>query len=140
MRRLLLLVLILLVFISGCSNPFNPQYERVCKEIYQHQLNELSSCRNNTKEYISEISHYKYYYISPENFIRDIYDSCLLIITDGAEPIQGDWYNEMGFDQFEGKEMFRVRTWDLERDQIEGYDGEEWEYWLVCDKPFVGEI
>jgi len=131
-KLLIAFALLGVLFLSGCNNPFDPEYERVCKEIYQRDLNNLAYYKSKTSELISELSTYKYYWVSPEDFIYEVGGDCMLIITNGEKP-------SYSF-SFENEDIFPIRTLDIKTDQVEregnNWNGTHrlWNYWLVCER------
>jgi len=137
-KTIILIGILVLVFVSGCENPFDPNYDEVCKEIYQPSLDRLDYYKELSMEQSKELSVHSVTWISPEDFIYEVNSNCLLIVTNGKKPQQNQWYVDMGFTQFDSKNMFPVIQWDLQRDQIFGQWDEDnsgnWKYWLVCKK------
>ena len=134
-KIIIVMALVSLIFISGCDNPFDANYGEVCKEIYQPTLTQLDYYKELSREQSKELGVHSVTWISPEDFLYEVKDKCLLIVTEGKEPQQADWFTENGFTQFERDDIFPIRTWDLETDQIEdGYDFNGWKYWVRCKK------
>ena len=67
----------------------------------------------------------KNYYDDIKN---NLYSNCLLIITDRLEPDIPEEYDY----KFSKEDFFPIRTLDFKTDEIKGYDGYVWKYWVVC--------
>lgn len=130
--------IIVMVLVAGCDNPFDPKYGEVCKEIYQQDLDSLDYYKELTREQSKELGIHSVTWISPEDFLFKVKDKCLLIVTDGEEPQQADWFTENGFTQFDRNNIFPIRVWDLETDDISGQwdrdDSGNWKYWIRCKR------
>ena len=103
----------------------------------QYELGKLigESCNDEIIEDIYNRS--REFYI--QKYSLDFKEKCLLIITNGKEPQQSQWYQETNLQQFNKEHIFPIRSWDLELDQIEGY-GDDWngtdilrKYYILCD-------
>lgn len=136
----IIFLLIGLILIIGCEKQSSkhglcfipPDYDTICAYIYQARMNQLEQCKGSVEQYIEEKNDCVFNSIPKEDFLYEVKDNCLLIITEGERPGQNDWYIENGFTQFNREEIFPIRTWNLTSDQIEdeGFDG--WNYWMRC--------
>ncbi len=121
-----------LILLGGCDGYTQEEVVALCNSQYYkgYEMGKIigESCNEEVKLDIYKRAKEGYLEESIYNFRQD----CLLIITNRKRPEQNEWYNGMGFEQFDKENMFPIRTWNLTSDQIEGEDFDGWNYWVIC--------
>ena len=127
-------MILLMILIAGCNRYTEEEVIALCSSQQYKGFEQGKilgeSCSEEVKLDIWKRAS-EYFVDEYSNSFRE---NCLLIVTDGEEPQQASWYSENGFTQFDRDNVFPIRTWDLEKDQIDdGYDFNGWNYWVVCE-------
>lgn len=115
------LAIIVIIIFLGISGNSKSNYENVCDNAYRIYMDDLNFYKNISREQSKELAYRDVVWIPPENFISEIDDNCVLIITNGTK----------------AENAFPIRLLDIEKQDISGIYSdytENWNYWLRCKK------
>jgi len=136
MKNKILLILMLLILISGCSNakvyckPVGLEVESFddCKSIIEYASDYYQKGVNLCLSAFQEDDY---------TFEKSVRDSCkLLIANENGELIENDWYLENNISRITNQNIFPISVLDLKTDDIITQSDSTdfiWKYYLLCD-------
>lgn len=132
-KKIIFILIVILILVSGCAKRYTQEeleWEVMKARRNAYELGKIVGefCDD---EIVNDI-YERAYKNCIEETKDNVYDRCLLVVTDGDKPNVPNHYD------YEVESFFPIRTLDFETDSIEGYGDNFnethilWKYWMIC--------